>query len=45
MQQRESEARMSGRLAVFLNPQEVGVIVAALTWARTDLGIRQAVAR
>ena len=37
MQQRETEARISGRLAVFLNPREVGVIVAALTWARTDL--------
>ena len=37
MQQREDEARKSGRLGVFLNPREVGVVVAALTWARTDL--------
>ena len=37
MQQRETEARKSGRLGVFLNPREVGVVAAALTWARTDL--------
>ncbi len=37
MRQREDEARKSGRLGVFLNPREVGVVVAALTWARTDL--------
>ena len=37
MQQRETEARISGRLAVFLSPCEVGVIADALTWARTDL--------
>ena len=37
MQQREAEARKSGRLGVFLNPREVGVVAAALTWARTDL--------
>ena len=37
MQQRELEARRSGRLGIFLSPREVGVIAAALTWARTDL--------
>ena len=39
MQRREEVARHSGRLGVFLTPREVGVIVAALSWARTDLAI------
>jgi hypothetical protein len=39
MNDREDAARRSGAMKVFLKPDEVGLLAAALTWMRTDLSL------